>query len=740
MPRQTVTIGSQANWETGEFSGTNALDPAGSLTLGVDTTRVAELVDDGALAVYCRCYEGSGSTAANVGLAGNAALASHAWAERDDGRSWLYGGTATVTAHASMRIADGAGKYKNGSGGIRIKLSSLAAQTLITRTNSFTLGINGSYKPYITWRYSADKTATSNDALEAGKEYTISFTSSQGTTMLYVNGTLKAQMSYNNPAETPNANIVFRCLGYWTDFYFLGDGSNGQIFDRQATTGWWKKTIDLGEVMKLQHLYVNCAKVENEHSISARVSFGSTEDEIAFEQNENSILWAITDGESWNEPPETKLKCGQYVEIKIQLGAMDWSRDLPLVYNLEAEFMPLAAGLLPDIDLEEEAPTYEFLGEDMEVTSPEDLESALAAIRELQAVIIEGRTSASSGYGGGGLSLDAIRAAARRAQEELDALAAQVARLSVLSALPGYSDEQTRYANWLVNQDPTYARDVMMGLIFTNQTAIFALQEGLQTHIEGVYADGVHSLNDVDVGMPAVIAAAVSAHANLTTGTHGLTEEADGDFAGEAFVNQTMLTHMGSATAHDLDGVGSLYNHRIATTAIHGVGASTVASVGNIATHNASSNVHGLAAGVYVAGASSANQNIQSALSTHAGLQGNVHGVGVGDEIAPKTWVSTQVSNHASVTQYIHGVGTNYVAKSASSTKTTETLISDHAGASDPHGDRAFATSAVSTHAGLSTGVHGAGGSTLATQAYAVSAAGSAIATHVGLCVNFAES
>ena len=36
--------------------------------------------------------------------------------------------------------------------------------------------------------------------------------------------------------------------------------------------------------------------------------------------------------------------------------------------------------------------------------------------------------------------------------------------------------------------------------------------------------------------------------------------------------------------------------------------------------------------------------------------------------------------------------------------------ITTHAGATDPHGDRSFATSAVSTHAALTTGVHGLGG------------------------------
>ena len=241
MARQTITIDTQGDWETGEFDGTNPMDPAGSLTLGIDTTRIAEMVTDGGLAVYCRCYEGSGATANNVGLAGNAALAGHAWVERDDGRSWLSGGNATVANHDSMRIIDSYDKYRRASGGVRIKYS--VTGTLMTRAANFILGIDGTGHPYISWNYEDGwETVASAAALEAGAEHAISFTFNSGTAMLYVDGVIKATMfeSEEEPVEIGTDNLVVSYGGYWTDFYYFGDGASGQAFDRQSTGGWWK--------------------------------------------------------------------------------------------------------------------------------------------------------------------------------------------------------------------------------------------------------------------------------------------------------------------------------------------------------------------------------------------------------------------------------------------------------------------------------------------------------------------
>ncbi len=66
---------------------------------------------------------------------------------------------------------------------------------------------------------------------------------------------------------------------------------------------------------------------------------------------------------------------------------------------------------------------------------------------------------------------------------------------------------------------------------------------------------------------------------------------------------------------------------------------------------------------------------------------------------------ATAVASHLSSTSNPHSVTAAQVGADAAGTAAT--AVAAHAVAADPHGDRSFATSAVSTHAALTTGAHG---------------------------------
>lgn len=69
---------------------------------------------------------------------------------------------------------------------------------------------------------------------------------------------------------------------------------------------------------------------------------------------------------------------------------------------------------------------------------------------------------------------------------------------------------------------------------------------------------------------------------------------------------------------------------------------------------------------------------------------------------------ATAVASHLGSTSNPHSV--TAAQAGADPAGTAASAVSAHSGAVDPHGDRSFATSAVSTHAALTTGVHGLGG------------------------------
>ena len=69
---------------------------------------------------------------------------------------------------------------------------------------------------------------------------------------------------------------------------------------------------------------------------------------------------------------------------------------------------------------------------------------------------------------------------------------------------------------------------------------------------------------------------------------------------------------------------------------------------------------------------------------------------------------ATAVASHLGSTSNPHSVTAAQVG--ADATGTAAAAVVAHTGATDPHGDRVFATGAVGTHAALTTGVHGLGG------------------------------
>jgi len=240
MPDQTFTYDTQADWETGELSGLVALDPPGKLRPGFDTKSVAEFVDDGALAVYCRCRAGAGTVIENVGLAGNGTFSGGSWTTRVDGRRHLTGGQVTIPFHASMAVADDQGDRFNQAGGLLLKLSSYSAQILMERSNRFRLGLLSTGVPYA--EYLAGTTwhrATAQHPIDLNTWVGLGFIASGGSIMLTVDNRLVARKSGFDTQADPSTDLIVRCSGDWEHFFLFGDATNGNAILNQPTSGRW---------------------------------------------------------------------------------------------------------------------------------------------------------------------------------------------------------------------------------------------------------------------------------------------------------------------------------------------------------------------------------------------------------------------------------------------------------------------------------------------------------------------
>ena len=158
----------------------------------------------------------------------------------------------------------------------------------------------------------------------------------------------------------------------------------------------------------------------------------------------------------------------------------------------------------------------------------------------------------------------------------------------------------------------------------------------------------------------------------------------------------------------------------------------------NIDSHNAQTNVHGiantalLATTANVATAKGEAQSFAtSEVTTHSEDQINVHGIADTEALATKTYADNAVSTHNTDTTDVHGI-TNTVDLATKSY--ADTAVSTHSDdTTDVHGitntadlaTKSYADTAVSTHAALTENIHGiADTSLLATQDFVSTAIG----------------
>lgn len=394
------TYNSQGEWETGTFYNLIASSPAGKLCLAMSLDQVAEFVLAGALAVYCRCDEGSGTALDNLGLAANGVLSGATWKTRTDGRVYLTDGGATVAYHASMAIAGGDGKKYDASGGIIFRVTALSAQVLMTRANRFILGIDASGKPYVSYKFASGwYTITGRSALVVNTWYGLSFTANRGSVLLSLDGEVVARLAVSGVtcADDPLTGLVVAVTGDWTDFFYFGDGTSGVAIARPSTSGYWEKTIQFDRRRALRHCYVNSDKLEAEHSLSVAITFADSEEDLEY-QGDRRRTWTVEDGENWLEPAEENLHAGTWALIRVTLGAGSWHRQVPLVDQVVATFREVTAALTePD-----ETGVNGGGGLPEELRAPENLEEALVRIAELQESVREIKKNMGSSFGGDG--------------------------------------------------------------------------------------------------------------------------------------------------------------------------------------------------------------------------------------------------------------------------------------------------------------------------------------------------
>jgi len=535
-----VSVNSEAEWEAGGLDGCNALDPAGKLTLGVSSATIAEYVSEGALAVFIRCREGTGTTLENPGLAGDGTLSNaDAWRTRDDGRHYLYGRQVTVAFHASFAIADDEGDKYCQSAGIVVKLESIAAQIFMTRANRFQLGITAGGLPYAsyydkggTWRM-----ATAGEALETGVWYELAMTAGNGFVYLYVDGVRKAGVTgfYGRPDPGSGSLVVAVSGGLYSTFYLFGDTTDGSSLLRGSTSGTWSKVTALTTRHTLRKVIVDSA-IGEEHSGTITFAFADAEANLDYVP---VLTFNLQDQAAWTYwPPEKGLKAGTYVKITIQLTARSWDRDVPIVDYVTATFCDCVTSLY-DYEGYEETPAYEEVLPVPELPIPEDLNGLIQEIiRQREQITELQRSDASLGLGLDGLG-DAVGNLAQR-------IGAYITAPDMGTGVPGYR---------LYYKDTAKLCEELLQRIQVNESQLFGVASlvpplmSRMARLEGMIPDVAAMLldgGDIDNAIDALIAAhnedvydvhgieatvdlvnseemvsAISSHAGYSYGVHG---------------------------------------------------------------------------------------------------------------------------------------------------------------------------------------------------------------------------
>jgi len=729
----TTTIDSQDDWRDGSpITGVIAYDPAGKIIPSVGLTEIAEMAVYGSLAVFARVRDGEGTDIANLGSGANGVLTPGSWAERtDDGRNNLTGGSITFPYHSSMIETDDEGKAYGQSGGMYIKLSSISAQVLMTRSGRFALGITAAGRPYLNWVYKGGTytiTAPEAYAVEVDVPCSISFSAHSGSARLKKDGKLVASVSgLEGASVTTTSALVCSCTGLWSDIYLFGGGTEGDGLCRGKYTGSWEKTFDLGEGISqtLRHLTITSKKKHN-HSISVAVSYANRKAELAKTAVQFRFSVAQFEDEKFY-PPETTYSAGRYMRIAVVLNGTDYDAQLPLVDKI----------VIVSRDFGDPTYTEETLGFDEweevllpEEQSPEDLAGAIREINRLKAAVreIQRKTSSTGGIPsfptGGGAQIENLI-------YDTDLIAAALAGEVELSEIgQGIS----------VNQMAVYAFDMASDLT----DVIFKIIAGTFVSAD----DGLSSAWAALINAAVDVSGPIATHAALITGVHGAVSPDPIAWASEGTGDVLLTTvglivaglgqdglidvaidtlidahddesdaHIGvgkSITAHEASvgisgahgGIEYLHaNHKDASVNVHGVTGAEGAIYGYVQIADlitgygyqtaAQVNTAADARIVYQIVATS-GRTIYDAIEAHnasTGVHGSTGGVLVGkeavdnhdDSATAHGSVESNFSGHKNDNTSVHGVDS--VADGASVVSVINSLIS--------------------THADLTTGVHG---------------------------------
>ena len=734
---------SAAEFETGEFTNCHAVDPSGKLTPGVSPETLAENVSENDLSVYLRCREGAGTAIENVGSAGNGTLTPGTWKTRADGRHYIQGGTVNVSYHASMKVAetddnDDETKSYDWAAQIRVRFSSIAAAVFMQRSNRFQLGMDASGKPYIKNYYHISRvynnkitldaypqdewfplsssnlvngsvTLTKDDgtstgrtyevdntngkikftsggaytgtiwidymhhedsgwseikddtALEVDTWYTIGAVCNGGSLTLYVNREAVATLSSVYCDNDPGTDLVAGFVGDWDAVMYSGNSISSNLVSFPSS-GSWEKTISLAGDRAVRYLEMEVA-LGDEHSISVGITFDDDVDNLPYVDG-----WSysrLVDGYNRIFPPEVGLYHGTKMLVKISISQGAYDREAVLVDYLKIHLREPAT----PIEEQTESPYTDLSLEDV---TAEDLTALIREVQENRTVIKElsrsvvrlkekaGRNLGGEGGGGGdpggGSGQDADWA------EEINRRL-EANQLELWFWLP------------LIRQD-----HVHVGNLLQKQHFLDARRAVHWDHIMENMRD-ITVLQDAGYATEAYVTTAISDHAAIIGGTHGV-----------------------SGAGNVIAGTDDIATHAALVTGVHGVGGNKVAqSSGTIITETQVSTHSGLTGGVH--GISGAGNYVASTdnIATHASDTTAVHGItdtALLATLAIAAALDEKIDNHEADTTAIHGIA-NTGALATSTYVDNE--IAAHEGSGTAHGS---VESNFASHKDDGTNVH----------------------------------